>query len=323
MKVRIWGARGSIPSPLTPEAVHDKICQAILGLPPTVDAKDPAAVRAYVDNLPPLVGGTAGGNTPCIEVQIGTETFVVDAGSGIRNLGLELMKGPCGRGEGTIHLFFSHAHWDHIQGFPFFRPAFIPGNRIVIYGVHDYDWQQTVLGNQQRQINFPVPLEHLQAKLEFIKLQPEQTITIGQVNISNIKMRHPGDSYAFRFEDGHSIFVYASDAEYKMYDFGGLRPVLDFFQKADVLIFDSQLTFKEATVDKEDWGHSSALMGVDLARRAGAKKLVLFHHDPTESDAELIQIRAEAVEYQAQNTLHSTCEIIVAYEGLTFDLTGQ
>lgn len=321
MKVKIWGARGSIPAPLTPDEVREKIYQAILNLPAAVDPKDPVAVRHYVDGLPALLGGTAGGNTSCIEIRAGKDIFIIDAGSGIRDLGLELMKGTCGQGKGTVHLFFSHAHWDHIQGFPFFRPAFIAGNRICIYSVHEFDWRETVLVDQQRAINFPIPLDYLQANLEFVKLAEKQTLTIGSVKISNIQMHHPGKSYAYRFEDEHSAFVYASDAEYKLFDMANLRPYLDFFADADVLIFDSQLTFKEATFDKEDWGHSSALVGVDLARRAGVKKLVLFHHDPTDTDADLMEMQAEALEYQAQDSLRVPVEILVAHEGLTFDLS--
>jgi glyoxylase-like metal-dependent hydrolase (beta-lactamase superfamily II) len=136
MKIKFWGARGSVPAPLAPEVIEEKICQAIWGMP-EIDTSDMDAVRNYVGDLPLLRRRTAGGNTSCVEIQAGRETIIIDAGSGIRDLGLELMKGPCGRGEGALHLIFTHCHWDHIQGFPFFVPAFIPGNRIFIYSIHD------------------------------------------------------------------------------------------------------------------------------------------------------------------------------------------
>ena len=321
MRIRVWGARGSIPTPLTPDAIKKKMVQAIIGLGHEVDPTDSSAVQRYVDNLDPLLGGTAGGNTACIEIQAGHDIFIIDAGSGIRELGQVLMDGPCGQGKGKLHLFFSHAHWDHIQGFPFFRPAFVPGNQISIYHAHPYDWEQEVLAEQQHGVFFPVGLSVMQADLKFKRLQPKQNLTIGQVKISSQKMNHPGDAYAYRFEDGHSIFVYASDAEYKAFDEPSLRPYLNFFKGADVLIFDSQYSLKEATFDKADWGHSSALIGVDLARRAGVKKLVLFHHNPTASDEALLQVQAETMDYQAQDSLYSPCEVLVAYEGLTFELT--
>ena len=137
MRIRIWGARGSIPASLKSEEVEDKIHRAILGLPAGIDTRDEEAVWAYVRGLPPLLRGTAGANTPCVEIRAGEDVIIVDAGTGISALGEELLKGPFGRGEGTAHLVMSHLHWDHIQGYPMFMPAFVPGNRLFVYGIHD------------------------------------------------------------------------------------------------------------------------------------------------------------------------------------------
>ena len=317
MKIRVWGARGSIPAPLKLEEVEEKICWAILGMP-DMDTNDMETIRTYVRKLPPLLRGTAGSNTSCVEIQAEGETFIVDAGTGLRELGLELMKGPCGHGQGTLHLFISHPHWDHIQGFPFFVPAFIPGNHIFVYGVHDL---KTAFEDQQRSLNFPVPLSTMQAQIEFISLEVGQSFSIGQVRINTIQNAHPGNSYSYRFEDPHSVLVYASDVEFKQSDVddASVQPYIEFFSDADALIFDAQYTLREAW-QRVDWGHSSALIGVELARAAGVKKLILFHHDPTYSDAELREIRSTAAAYQAQNTALPTCEVIVAYEGLTLDL---
>ena len=316
MKIKIWGARGSLPSPIKPEEIQDKIFQAVFGMPP-IDTNDPEEVWDHISELPLLIRGTAGGNTSCIEVQAGDEFIIIDAGSGIRDLGLELLKGPCGQGKGVIHLFFSHAHWDHIQGFPFFRPAFVPGNKIFIYSVHDL---RKALDGQQQPLTFPVPLAYMQAQLEFVQLEPGRAFSIGKVRINSIKNPHPGDAYSFRFEDEHSTFVYASDAEFKQLDDASVEPHIEFFKNADALIFDAQYTLKEAWL-KVDWGHSSAMIGVDFARAARVKKLILYHHDPTYSDAELLKIQSTAIAYQAQDTTRPACEILVAYEGLTLDLT--
>ncbi len=302
MKIRFWGTRGSIPSPLRPEEVEEKICRAI-SLLPDIDIQDMEAIRAYVRELPPLSRGTAGGNTPCVEIQAWGETVIIDAGSGLRELGLELMKGPCGRGEGTLHLFISHPHWDHIQGFPFFNPALVPGNRILIYSMHDLEKS---LDLQQNPVNFPAPLSSMLAKLEFIPLQMGQPVSIGPLRINTIRNPHSGDSCSFRFEDQHSVLVYASDAEYKQLDAASLQPYLDFFRNADALIFDAQYTLKDAW-QKVDWGHSSAMIGADMARAAGAKKLLLFHHDPTYSDTQLEEIRSRVLAYQTQDSTYPTC----------------
>jgi anti-anti-sigma factor len=316
MKIKIWGSRGSIPSPLKAEEVEEKICQAILGLP-EIDTRNREAVYTYVKTLPPLLRSTAGGNTSCVEIQAGGEIFIIDAGSGLRELGLELMKGPCGKGQGVLRFFFSHAHWDHIQGFPFFMPVYIPGNRILIHSIHDL---QMALHDQQRSLTFPVPFSRLPADIQFISIQAGQPLTIGKVQINTIENAHPGQAYSYRFQDEHSIFVYASDSEYKHLKEINVQPHVKFFKGADALIFDAQYTLRDAWL-KEDWGHSSAMIGVDLARAAGVKKLILFHHDPTYSDTQLQEIQSRAIAYQAQDSIRPPCEVIVAYEGLTLDLT--
>jgi len=290
----------------------------ILGLPKGLDTGDEGLVRECVHRLPPLVRGTAGGNTPCVEVQAGGEFFVLDAGSGIHNLGLELLEGNFGRGKGVMHLFISHAHWDHIQGFPMFMPAFVPGNRIFIYGVHDVE---KALEEQQRPFNWPASLADMRADLEFITLPTDEPVYIGRVCVDLIRNNHSGDSYSYRFQDQQSILVYATDCEYKRLDDDSVQPHIEFFRHADVLIFDAQYTLREAWHQKVDWGHSSSMIGVDLARAANVSKLLLFHHDPTYSDAELQEIQETAIAYQAQDTIRPTCEVLVAYEGLVIDIT--
>ena len=317
MKIRIWGARGSIPSPLKAEEVENKLYQAILGMPP-IDTADSDAVWGYIKSLPALLRGTAGGNTTCVEVQAGGETFIIDAGSGIRQLGLELMKGPCGRGEGTLHLLFSHLHWDHIQGFPFFVPAFVPGNRIFIYSIHD---AHLALNSQQNPLNFPVSLEHMSATIEFKRIQVGKPFQVGAVKLNTLENQHPGKAYSFRFEDEHNIFVQSSDSEHKQLDEKSLQPYVEFFKNADAVIFDAQYTLEDVWHHKVDWGHSSAMIGVDLAQAACAKKLLLFHHDPTYSDNQLLNIVSVAEAYRDQNAKQHRCEILIGYEGMTLDLT--
>jgi anti-anti-sigma factor len=347
MRVKIWGARGSIPTPIRPEEVREKIVSAILNIPKiesgalreeliaaileddqTEKSKrtDTGALRlqqerrqvieAYLDSLSPLGGKTAGGNTPCIEIRSDDDLFIIDAGSGIRELGLELMKGKCGQGKGIIHLFFSHPHWDHIQGFPFFRPAFIPGNKIFIYGVHD---MEAALRRQQEFINFPVSLDYMQAETSFIHLEPDDVLEFGDLRIRNIRNHHPGDAYSYRFEKGDKVFVYASDAAYPTGT--DLRPYLDFFTDADVLIFDAQFTQRESD-EKEDWGHSSSFVGVEMAQQAKVENLVLFHYDPTYSDRDLEKILTDTLKFQKnQYSSEKSVKVMIAQEGQTFDLT--
>jgi phosphoribosyl 1,2-cyclic phosphodiesterase/tetratricopeptide (TPR) repeat protein/anti-anti-sigma regulatory factor len=315
MKIKIWGSRGSIPIALTSAEVRDKITAALRGAQ-GVDLADPLAIRAYVDSLPPMLAGTGGGNTSCVELQADNQTFAIDAGSGIHSLGLELMKGPCGRGQGVVHLFMSHTHWDHIQGFPFFRPAYIPGNRINVYSIHDV---QPVFDGQMKPATFPISLDSMRANIQFISLTEGERLELGNVHVTNLRLPHPGRSYAYRFEYGGVAFVYASDSEYKYLDESHVQPYLRFFAGADVLIFDAQFSLRDAFL-KEDWGHSSALIGVDLARQAGVKRLVLFHHDPTSSDADLTNILEQTIAYQAMDEAMPPLEILLGRDGLAIDL---
>ena len=351
MRVKIWGARGSIPSPIRPEEIREKIISAMLRISSidndelreelitvilekpqhsattisqsknfktddVVQAQRRKVIENYLDHLSLLAARTAGGNTSCIEIQSRDNLVIIDAGSGIRELGLELMKGSWGKGHGEIHLLFSHPHWDHIQGFPFFRPAFVPGNKIFIYSVHDMEF---ALRQQQANPSFPVSLDDMQAHLEFIRLEPEKAFDIGDLRIRTIANHHPGVSYAFRVEKEHKTFVYASDASYP--EGMDRRPHLDFFKEADVLIYDAQFTQRESD-EKEDWGHSSSFVGIEMAQAARVKTLVLFHYDPTYSDEELEKILEDAQKFQEnQYPAENHLNIIIAQEGQTFDLT--
>ena len=318
MRIKIWGCRGSLPAAIKPLQIEEKIARAIHQMP-QVNTADWAAVWGYVRGMSPLARGTAGGNTTCVELQTNGTTFVIDAGTGLRELGLELMKGQFGRGEGEIHIFFSHPHWDHIQGFPFFMPAYIPGNRIVIYGVHD---MQTALVDQQRYLNFPVPISSMEARLEFVQLEAGRMFEVDGVRIDTIRNAHPGDSYGYRFENGRNTFVFASDAEFKHLDQHATRPHTAFFKEADALIFDAQYTLREGWV-KEDWGHSSAMIGVEMALSAGVKRLILFHHDPANDDDDLEGILADARAYCREIGEGVALDILVAYEGMVLDLLPE
>ncbi len=317
MQIKLWGVRGSIPSPLNSAAIEEKIFQAITHLPPDLDPQDVEGVRAYIRQMPRLQRGTAGGNTTCVEIQSQGETIIIDAGSGLRELGHKLMEGPCGQGKGRLNFIFTHTHWDHVQGFPFFKPAFVPGNKLTFYSLHDVE---AALADQQISRYFPLPLAEMKSEMTFKKLELGQPFHIGKTKINTIENAHPGRAYSYRLEDNNSVFVFASDSEYKQLDPASLQPHIEFFHGADALIFDAQYTLRESW-QRADWGHSSALIGVDLARAARVKRLILFHHDPTYSDEELQEVLETAVTYQNQESSLPTCEIIIGHEELTLDLS--
>jgi phosphoribosyl 1,2-cyclic phosphodiesterase len=230
---------------------------------------------------------SAGGNTACVEVCAGDTRIILDAGTGLRTLGDERMaKGPR---HSTILL--SHLHWDHVAGLPFFTPIYVPGHRVEIAsgpnGVMSHD---EAIRSLFRAPFFPVDYATLQDQISTRELRPNEKFTIGDITITMAKLNHPDPVYGFRLEHGGQSIVYATDTEH----FSCVDPTLKKLAAgADILIYDSQYTPEEYP-SKVGWGHSTWLAGAELARAAGVPQLVLFHHDPNRTDAQLAAIEAEA-----------------------------
>ncbi|MBF0528192.1 MAG: MBL fold metallo-hydrolase [Deltaproteobacteria bacterium] len=311
MRIKFWGVRGSIPTPINTDSITDKITRA-LSLAKGVNLDDPEAIKSFVDSLPMEIKGTCGGNTSCVEVNLAGHNLIFDAGSGLRELGLHYMQGPFGRGQGVAHFFMSHTHWDHIQGFPFFIPAYIPGNKFYVYSPKK-DLQAKFTTQQIDQDMFPMKLDQMASTKEFVSIGPEG-VSLDGITVDCILLHHPGGSYAYRIKAENKILVYATDGEYQDLSFTALQRYLDFFSQADVLIFDSMYTFSESMV-KEGWGHSSSLVGVDMAVKTGVKNLVLFHHEPTYHDSQLVEILEKTTQYYSLVRENSHLEVTLAIEG--------
>ncbi|RME49931.1 MAG: STAS domain-containing protein [Caldilineae bacterium] len=319
MKLTFWGVRGSIPSPLLPQVIGDKILHALREAGERkVDLRDPAALTRFAQNLPLSVNSTIGGNTTCITLESEDILIIFDAGSGMRELGRYLMTREFGMGKGHAHIFFTHTHWDHIQGFPFFVPAFVKGNRFDIYHVHPYVPQ--VLHDQMKYEVFPAQFDHLASDITFHQIGEGEEITLGNLRIGNIQLQHPGKAYSYRVDGLNASIVLATDGEYKRLDHPSLKRYLDFYREADILIFDAQFSVREAII-KEDWGHSSGLIGADIARAAKVNQLVLFHHDPTSTDEEIMVALQQTREYLAHHDREGKVSVEVAREGweVTFE----
>jgi anti-anti-sigma factor len=319
MRIKLWGTRGSIPSPLRTEEIESKIRAALIAASEAgIDLADENALRAFVAHLPHPLRGTAGGDTSCVEVRSGGNLLILDCGSGLRRLGAELMTQEFGRGQGEAHIFISHTHWDHMLGWPFFVPGFVPGNRLHIYGVHP-DLEERFRIQQTAPQMFPVPLDYQAASIEFIPLEEGQILQIGKTRISNMCFNHAGDSYGYRIEDEDAVLVYATDSEYKSLEPEDAAAFVAFFQNAEAVIFDAMFSLPES-YRKEDWGHSSAIAGADLATRAGARNLLLFHHDPYASDEQIWSLRDIGEAYLRQHPERPSCRVIVAFDGLEMEL---
>ena len=212
MEVQFWGVRGSIPAPPTSQHLLSKI-RRVLELSVGEDLSSPQKIDAFLNSLSERELGFLGGNTPCVEVQIGDTIIVFDMGSGFRELGDYLIKKQKSTGKGIeVHVFMCHTHWDHIQGFPFFVPAYRENTKIHFYHIHPN--LKDRLEQQQDFRFFPVSMNNMASTKEFHQMEAGGEVRIGDVTIKNIELNHPGKSYSFRVEHDGKSFVYASDGEY-------------------------------------------------------------------------------------------------------------
>jgi phosphoribosyl 1,2-cyclic phosphodiesterase len=307
MRIRFWGVRGSLPTPLSPAQVRSKISAALERLTPA-DLESPQARERFLANLPPWLFGTVGGNTPCLEVRTEDEKIIVfDAGSGIRELGIAASKER--PKPNSYVICFSHLHWDHVQGLPFFGPAYDPSVDIDFYA--PIEGLEAALREQMKAPFFPVPLETMGAKKRFHVL--DSGLQVGASTVTWRRMNHPGSSYSYAVIEGLKRFVYATDTELSSDDFVRNDENAAFFGGADLLVIDSQYTLGEA-IEKYSWGHSAFSLAADFASNWGIRKLVLFHHDPTYDDRKLHGILQSAHWYIDHMSIKGV-EVLLATEG--------
>ncbi len=259
INIRFWGTRGSIPSPGKSTVKY-------------------------------------GGNTSCVEVRAGKQILIFDAGTGIRDLGNQLLK-EFKTQPVTVHLFISHTHWDHIQGFPFFMPAYNKNFQIIIYGPPARDKSLKDLFKFQMDSEyFPVPLGDLNAQI--IMQEIREPFLIGDVSITPFYVNHPAMTLAYKVIEGSKSFIYASDNEPYRYTLHAARKdqlgsqygaeldqkFIEFLTAADFLVSEAQYTLDEYR-SKIGWGHSPVESVVEFAVKANVKQLALYHHDPSHDDA--------------------------------------
>ena len=271
-------------------------------------------VRGSIASGSPTTAGI-GGNTTCVEVRCGDELIIIDTGTGVRDLGMALMKEmPL---KATI--LFSHVHWDHIQGFPFFGPFFIPGNEFRVFGGTSLPTTiKEVLNQQMAPPYFPVKTDLFGSKITYHDVKPGDVIEGNSYKVTLAPLLHPNGCYAYRIDYQGKTMVFSTDCEH--YEDRPNKNLIELSKDADVLIYDAQYTEVEyyglnGQFPRKGWGHSTMREGVKVAEAANVKKLVLFHHDPSHDDNFIKQIETESRQFFPES--------IAAYEGLQIDLSQE
>lgn len=315
MLVRFWGTRGSLPVALSGKGSREKVFKALQAANGRSFTNDDEINTFIDDELPFPVRSGYGGNSSCVQIETGdNEHIICDMGSGLREMAQSMMSKHGPSNPQTYNIFMSHPHWDHIMGLPFFTPAYIPGNKLRIYGCHSTI--EEALRKQQEDPCFPVHFDFFASDIEIIKLEPEKTYEIGGASVRAIKQPHHGDSYGYRFENDGKAVVYSTDGEHKLEDQDETDCFVEFYKDADLLIFDAMYTMAEMISVKEDWGHSSNIIGVDLCHQAGVKHYCMFHHEPIYDDATLQKVLEETLRYEEILREDEPLKISTAYDGL-------
>ena len=320
MLVRFWGTRGSLPVAPTAATIRRKVVNALVSAGGRQFSSSAEAENFIDKELSFSAAATYGGATPCVELEVDPGSyFICDMGSGLRPFGLDSLKRNAAGHSKTYNFFQSHLHWDHIMGFPFFAPAFDPNVTIRIHAGHP-DAEQA-FRRQQEEISFPVPFDWLRADIEFVQLAPGEIHEVGGVKVETIVQHHSHDSYGFRFtdRDGKTV-IYSTDSEHKLENMDVEAAFIDFFREADLVICDTMYSLADSVSMKEDWGHASNLVAIDLCHQAQAKCLALFHHEPTYEDEDIERMHQESIRYEELTRNGSPLDVICAYDGLEVGL---
>ncbi len=238
-------------------------------------------VRGSIASSSPRVA-RIGGNTACLEVVSQGQRLILDAGTGIRGLGESLMT-PVPL---KTTLLFSHLHWDHVQGFPFFTPAYVPSTELTLYGPgRDGDQLlRSVLSNQMEAPSFPVPFSTMRSTMTFRSALPNQVIETGPFRITPLDLPHPQGCLGYLIEADGRSFAYCTDVELNLASMSA--DLGDALEGVDALVLDAQYTPDEYRA-KRGWGHSTMIDAAHIARETGAGRLFLFHHDPAHTDEQV------------------------------------
>jgi len=277
MEIRFWGVRGSIPAP------------------------GPLTLEF-------------GGNTTCVEVRLSTgQQVIIDGGTGLRLLGQNLNRG---REPVSLHLLLTHGHWDHLLGIPFFEPIYRQETEIIVDGwLRAFQSMTRIFDSHLGNGFFPVAFEQLKAQIHFVPRLAYGPLILGETSITAINLNHPQGGVGFRFQEGQHALVFITDNELGAGQGQRFPEFVNFCRGCDLLVHDAQY-LPEELKERRGWGHSTYEEAVRLALEAGARSLLLTHHDPGRSDVEIKTMVAKARGLAAD--LGHDLKIEAAWEGATF-----
>lgn len=299
MRVKLWGVRGSLPSPVSPDRLRWRIERLLVQYERLRESNSSITAAEFLSSLPDHSVSGYGGNTSCAEIQMGKSRLLIDAGSGLRNFSDHVVQTDPGATD--YHIYFTHFHWDHLIGLPFFVPLYTKGKTVHFYSV-DAELENS-LRTLFRKPNFPVPYESVQAQIKIHRIEPRQPFKVGELTCTPYGLDHPDPCWGLRIEAGGKAIAWCVDNEGTRTSRADLGEDLKLYQKADLMVYDAQYTFGEA-LERINWGHSSGPIGLDLALREEIKQTLFVHHDPAATD-ETIRHAEDQTRYYYEEILRA------------------
>tara|TARA_A100001015_G_C15044018_1_gene742039 strand:+ start:214 stop:1194 length:981 start_codon:yes stop_codon:yes gene_type:complete len=326
--MKLWGTRGSLPTPENPVNIYNRIellLEEFLLFSKMDHAQSMNLVESFLSLKKRCLISGYGGNTICNEITSENQKIIIDCGSGMRSLGNDLLKGPLGQGKGRVDLFITHFHWDHLIGLPFFVPIYIPGNEIHIYAVQE-DLEE-IIRSLFKKPNFPVPFEELGSQIYFHRLKPREDFSLNNMTVTPYLLDHPDTCWGYRVQVDNKSISHCVDTEAIRVSRKQLGEDLGLYENSDVMVFDAQYSFNDH-LEKANWGHSSSFIGIDLALREKIKKVLFVHHDPVASSEHIYKAYQEAKDYcklqikqlKKNGQEDAELEVIFAWDGIELEI---
>ena len=315
MYIKLWGVRGSIPSPINSVEYRQRLVAALEFARASWKESPDRPAANILEDLPPDIATLVGGETTCIEVRAGDDFLILDMGTGARRLGYEIMA----RGvPEDLHILLTHTHWDHIQGWPFFIPGYLPSSHVHFYS--DMPDLENRFIRQQNFENFPVEFEQMASRRTFHTITGGGEFSIGPFRIRSHHLKHPGGVLSYRIEHSGSSFVFATDTEY----FGdNLKDQIEssrpFFQDSDLLLMDAQYTMEDAA-QRVGWGHTPTQNTVECALAWGVKHCILTHHEPSYMDEKVMELYENGLQHLQKLGNPQGMRLDVGVEGNVYKL---